>query len=97
MMFSRLSCRVSKMIDYLKVQTLAARRMSEQQIADVLDIDLTRLKKDREQISLFRKEIRKGRAKGEAELRGALYRKAKSGDSGAYNELLRREKQLDGD
>ncbi|HBC9239920.1 TPA: hypothetical protein KE809_003396 [Klebsiella oxytoca] len=85
------------MIDYAKIQALAARRMSEQQIADVLDMDLEELRKDREAIALFRKEIRKGRAKGEAELRGALYRKAKNGDSGAYNELVKREKQQDGD
>ncbi|ALL40277.2 TPA: hypothetical protein ACQVMA_003403 [Serratia marcescens] len=79
------------------IEALAARRLSEQQIADVLDISLDELKKDREQLSLFRVAIRKGRAKGEAELRGALYRRAKNGDIQAYSELLRREKQQDSD
>lgn len=80
-----------------QVQVLAARRLTEQQIADVLDIDLQELKKDRDVISKFRVEIRKGRAKGEAELRGVLYRRAKGGDTGAYQQLLRREKQQDSD
>ncbi|MEL5662895.1 hypothetical protein PTT73_15295 [Serratia ureilytica] len=79
------------------IEALAARRLSEQQIADVLDISLDELKKDRGQLSLFRFAIRKGRAKGEAELRGALYRRAKNGDIQAYSELLRREKQQDSD
>ncbi|HCQ6671663.1 TPA: hypothetical protein OL609_004225 [Klebsiella oxytoca] len=85
------------MFDRQKVQVLAARRLTEQQIADVLEIDLQELKQNRDELSSFRKEIRIGRAKSEAELRGALYKKAKSGDAGAYHELLRREKQLDGD
>lgn len=80
-----------------KVEALAARRLTEQQIADVLDIDMDELKRDRERLALFREAIRIGRAKGEAELRGALYKKAKSGDSGAYYELLRREKEQDND
>ncbi|MEA1064733.1 hypothetical protein [Erwinia sp. HR93] len=76
-----------------KIQVLAARRLSEQQIADVLDIDLDELKTDRERIRRFREAIRKGRAKGEAELRGVLYRRARNGDTAAYSELVRREKQ----
>lgn len=85
------------MFDPQQVQVLAARRLTEQQIADVLNIDLQELKKDRGVISKFRDEIRKGKAKGEAELRGVLYRRAKGGDTGAYQELLRREKQQDSD
>ena len=85
------------MIPYAKVESLAACRMSEQQIADVLDIDLSELKKDHQSISSFRESIRKGRAKGEAEVRLVLYRKAKGGDVNAYRELLRREKQQDSD
>ncbi|MBQ0956468.1 MULTISPECIES: hypothetical protein [Enterobacterales] len=81
----------------VKIEALAARRLNEQQIADVLDISLDELKKDRGQISLFREAIRKGRAKGEAELRGALYKRARNGDIQAYSELLRREKQQDSD
>ncbi|MDF7681513.1 hypothetical protein PT300_13320 [Enterobacteriaceae bacterium ESL0689] len=67
--------------------------MNEQQIADVLDISLDELKQDREKISLFRETVRKGRAKGEAELRGVLYKLAKNGDIQAYSELLRRERK----
>lgn len=80
-----------------KIEALAARRLNEQQIADVLDISLDELKKDRKHIARFRDAIRKGRAKGEAELRGALYKRARDGDIQAYSELLRREKQQDRD
>ncbi|HBM3281997.1 TPA: hypothetical protein ACK2W8_004718 [Klebsiella oxytoca] len=85
------------MIPFGKVESLAACRMSEQQIADVLDIELSELKKDHQSISSFRAAIRKGRAKGEAEIRLVLYRKAKGGDVNAYRELLRREKRQDSD
>lgn len=78
------------MFPTLKVEALAARRMTEQQIADVLDIDLQQM--EREQLRLFRESIRKGRAKGEAELRDALYKQAKAGDRSAYIELMKREK-----
>ncbi|CAI1526015.1 Uncharacterised protein [Serratia quinivorans] len=83
------------MIPYRKVESLAACRMNEQQIADVLDIDLVVLKKEPGAIAAFREAIRKGRAKGEAEIRTVLYRKAKSGDPRAFQELLRRERQQD--
>lgn len=85
------------MIPFRKVESLAACQMSEQQIADVLDIDLSELKKDMDTIKAFREAIRKGRAKGEAELRGALYKRARNGDIQAYSKLLRREKQQDSD
>ncbi|EPR2495293.1 MULTISPECIES: hypothetical protein [Serratia] len=85
------------MIPYRKVESLAACRMTEQQIADVLDIDLGELKREPGEIAAFREAIRKGRAKGEAEIRTALYRKAKGGDPRAFQELLRREKQQDSD
>lgn len=85
------------MLPYSKIESLAACRMSEQQIADVLDIDLAALKKQLEKIAAFREAVRKGRAKGEAEIRTALYRKAKAGDAQAFRELLRREKQQDSD
>ncbi|MFC0227419.1 hypothetical protein [Serratia aquatilis] len=84
-------------LDYSKIEALAARRLTEQQIADVMNISLDQLKKDRNQISRFREAIRKGRAKGEAELRGALYKRARTGDIQAYSELLRREKQQGND
>ena len=56
------------MIPYSKVESLAACRMTAQQIADVLDVDLNRLKENREAMTDFYAAIRKGRAKGEAEL-----------------------------
>lgn len=80
------------MIPFAKVEALAACQMTEQQIADVLDIELSELKKDPAVISGFRAAIRKGKAKGEAEIRTALYRKAKGGDIRALNELLKRGK-----
>ncbi|MCV8803545.1 hypothetical protein ODT95_01880 [Escherichia coli] len=50
--------------------------MTAQQIADVLDVDLNRLKENREAMTDFYASIRKGRAKGEAELRAALFKLA---------------------
>lgn len=76
-----------------KIQAYAARRLNEQQIADVLDIDLNELKTRPECLASFREAIRKGRAKGEAELRSVLYKRAKNGDRSAYTELMRREKE----
>lgn len=78
------------MIPFRKVESLAACQMSEQQIADVLDIDLSELKKDMDTIKAFREAIRKGRAKGEAEIRSALYQRARKGDIHAYEHLRRR-------
>ncbi|POP42386.1 hypothetical protein CHU32_03640 [Superficieibacter electus] len=71
-----------------KIQAYAARRLNEQQIADVLDIDLNVLRATPERLAEYREAIRKGRAKGEAELRGALYKLAKGGDRSAYFELM---------
>lgn len=85
------------MSKYKEIEVLAACRLSEQQIADVLDINLPELKKSHAEIFSFREAVRKGRAKGEAEIRAALYRKAKSGDARAFHELLRREKEQGGD
>lgn len=73
-----------------QVQALAARKLTEQQIADVLNIDLEELKKDRVSLSRFREEIRKGVSRGEAEIRTALYKRARNGDSYAYEVLRRR-------
>lgn len=41
------------MIPYSKVESLAACRMTAQQIADVLDVDLNRLKENREAMTDF--------------------------------------------
>ena len=80
-----------------QVQSLAARKLTEQQIADVLDIDMEGLRQDREKLALFREAIRIGNAKGEAELRGALYKRARNGDVYAYNELMRLSRSKDSD
>ncbi|CAM6373699.1 TPA: hypothetical protein H3L72_004075 [Escherichia coli] len=66
--------------------------MTAQQIADVLDVDLNRLKENREAMTDFYAAIRKGRAKGEAELRAALFKLARKGDAFALRELLRVDK-----
>ncbi len=79
--------------DYAKVEGWAARKLTEQQIVDVLGIDLEELKTDREALDTFRDAIRRGRAKGEAELHDALFRRAKSGDAYAYQQLKKRDKQ----
>lgn len=81
------------MIPFGKIESLAACRMNEQQIADVLDINLQELKADVELLARYREAIRKGRAKGEAELRSVLYKRAKNGDRSAFTELMRREKE----
>lgn len=75
-----------------KVEALAACRMTGQQIADALDIDFSALKQDCEQLNEFYTHIRKGRARGEAELRTALYKLAREGDAFALRELLKVEK-----
>lgn len=84
-------------VDYGKVQQWAARRLSEQQIADVMEISLDELRLNRNEMRLFREAIRKGRSKGEAELRDALYRQAKKGNPLAYTRLMAREKKQGGD
>ncbi len=68
-----------------KVEALAACRLTELQIADVLDININELRQDRVQLMLFREAIRTGTVKGEAELRSVLYRRARNGDVYAYN------------
>ncbi|WP_261467461.1 hypothetical protein [Serratia fonticola] len=70
-----------------KIEALAARRLTEQQIADVIDIDLPGIKQDRNLIARFREAIRKGSAKGTADLHNAIYQKARSGDTGAISML----------
>ncbi|GDI36322.1 hypothetical protein BvCmsKSNP029_01707 [Escherichia coli] len=64
--------------------------MTAQQIADVLDVDLNRLKENREAMTNFYASIRKGRAKGEAELRAALFKLARKGDAFALRECKRK-------
>lgn len=75
-----------------RVEALAACRMTAQQIADVLDIDFEEMKRDKDQLGEFYVAIRKGRARGEAELRTALYKLAREGDAFALRELLKVEK-----
>ena len=79
------------MFDPQQVQTLAARRLTEQQIADVLGIPLQEIKDSPDIYSQYREAIRVGRSKGEAELRDGLYRRAKNGEVKAFLFLMRRE------
>lgn len=81
--------------DKAKVEALAACRMSLQQIADALDINLNALGNDVEQMSELRAIVRRGRAKGEADLRSALFKLAREGDTSAIRELLRVDKSQD--
>ncbi|EKT1335045.1 hypothetical protein ABWR82_004312 [Salmonella enterica subsp. enterica] len=82
------------MLPIEKIQAYAARRLTEQQIADVLDIDLQAVKSRAENYTAYCEAIRIGRAKGEAELRGGLYKRAKEGDVKAYLFLMRREQNF---
>ncbi|MFT2788866.1 hypothetical protein ACMV5I_02190 [Serratia sp. T13T92] len=74
-------------LDYSKVEGWAARKLTEQQIADVLGFDLGQLKVDRESLGKFREAIRRGSAKGAADLHNAIYQKARTGDTGAISML----------
>lgn len=74
-----------------KIQAYAARRLTEQQIADVLDLQLQGIKSEPEIYTQYREAIRIGRAKGEAELRDGLYKRAKNGEVKAFLFLMRRE------
>lgn len=78
-----------------KIEALAATRMTAQQIADALDIDFKALKRDPQQLTEYYVHIRKGKAKGEAELRTALFKLAREGDAFALRELLKVEKNQD--
>lgn len=78
--------------DKAKAEALAACRMTAQQIADVLDIDFDLMRQDKDQLDEFYAAIRKGRARGEAELRTALFKLAREGDAFALRELLKVEK-----
>lgn len=60
-------------------------------------ISVADLQEGEEWIALFREAIRIGTAKGEAELRGALYKRARNGDVYAYNELMRLSRSKDSD
>ncbi len=82
------------MIPYSKVESLAACRMTAQQIANFLDVDLNRLKENREAMTNFY-AIRKGRAKGGSRATGGLFKLAKKGMPLPCCELLRVDKNQD--
>lgn len=84
-------------IPFERVEALAARKLTEQQIADVLDIDLTKLKLDRELIRRLREAIRKGSSKGQADLSNALYNQAKAGNRRTLATLTVKNKNSPGD
>ncbi|EBW6363812.1 hypothetical protein DPU24_24000 [Salmonella enterica subsp. enterica serovar Oranienburg] len=62
--------------------------MKTEKIASVIDIDLNALRGDEEQYNAFMTAVRKGRAKGEAEIRSQLFKRAREGDCVAIRELL---------
>ncbi|WP_407437414.1 hypothetical protein [Lelliottia sp.] len=74
-----------------QIQAYAARRLTEQQVADVLNLRLPDIKSDPDIYAQYREAIRIGRAKGEAELRDGLYKRAKNGEVKAFLFLMRRE------
>ncbi|ELA6496133.1 hypothetical protein RF847_004608 [Salmonella enterica] len=78
-------------IPFDTVQVYAARRLTEQQIADVLGLQMQEVKNDPDSYAQYREAIRIGRAKGEAELRDGLYKRAKNGEVKAFLFLMRRE------
>ncbi|WP_260953755.1 hypothetical protein [Serratia marcescens] len=71
-----------------KIEALAGRGLTEQQIADALGIDIEKLRSDKTEISAYRLAIRRGKAKGIADLSNALFNKAKKGDTRAMIFLL---------
>ncbi|EIM8479563.1 hypothetical protein [Serratia marcescens] len=72
----------------VKIEALAGRGLTEQQIADALGIDIEKLRGDKTEISAYRLAIRRGKAKGIADLSNALFNKAKKGDTRAMIFLL---------
>lgn len=75
-------------MDLAKAEALAAMQMKSQQIACAMDIDLNKLREDKKQYDTFMAAVNKGRAKGEAEIRSLLFKRAREGDSVAIRELL---------
>ncbi|CAI0775669.1 Uncharacterised protein [Serratia entomophila] len=71
-----------------KIEALAGRGLTEQQIADALGIDIEKIRRDKTEISAYRSAIRRGKAKGIADLSNALFIKAKKGDTRAMIFLL---------
>ncbi|CAI1513329.1 Uncharacterised protein [Serratia quinivorans] len=71
-----------------KIEALAGRGLTEQQIADALEIDIEKMRRDKTEISFYRSAIRRGKAKGIADLSNALFIKAKKGDTRAMIFLL---------
>ncbi len=75
-------------LDLAKAESLAVMQMRTEQIACAMDIDLNALRGDEERYNTFMKAVRRGRAKGEADIRIMLFKRAKEGDSAAIRELL---------
>ncbi|HCR2977776.1 TPA: hypothetical protein ON189_002918 [Serratia marcescens] len=71
-----------------KIEALAGRGLTEQQIADALGIDIEKLRGDKTELSAYRLAIRRGKAKGIADLSNVLFNKAKKGDTRAMIFLL---------
>lgn len=68
-------------IDLGKVEALASRGLTQQQIADALGISDRTLRKYRDQYSDFSDAIKKGKAKGIATVSSKLFEKIETGDT----------------
>lgn len=75
-------------MDLVKAEALGALQMGTRQIAVALNIDLDSLQANEELFAPFMDAVRKGRAKGEVEIRSLLFKRAREGDSVAIRELL---------
>lgn len=75
-------------LDLAKAEALAVMQMRTDQIACAMDIDLNALRGDEERYNAFMTAVYRGRAKGEAEIRSQLFKRAREGDCVAIRELL---------
>lgn len=66
-----------------KVEALAAQGLTEEQIAHAMGISQDTLARRKAEYADFREAIKKGKAKGIAQISNALFIKAKNGDTTA--------------
>lgn len=83
------------MIPYSKVESLAACRMTAQQIADVLDVDLNRLKENREAMTDFMRPSVRAERKVKPSYERHCLSLPEKGMPFALRELLRVDKNQD--
>ena len=71
-----------------EAETLAARGLTQQEIADYFNVALSTLQLRKKEISEFSDAIARGRSKGTAVVAGALLERAKNGDMDAIKFYL---------